>query len=205
MWEIWVALPGKGNSSCKSSSTHSYQHLQYFPVSKQLYGCGCFRFLTCAQMFMHVTAHGACMDTVRESALKVDPGREKYLAVWGTWTCVRLAPGFSVGCSTNWAIPSFQCRWVSWKDVHLTATSILPITACTSKLQYVSKVRYHTLLLPNFFLFHLFVVLACAAWTQLVQGKVYSIRIFVCMCGVLPLVGKQHHILTLQKQQGLLS
>ena len=44
--EIWVALPGKGDSNCKSSTTHSYQHLQYFPVSKQLYGCRCFRFLT---------------------------------------------------------------------------------------------------------------------------------------------------------------
>ena len=44
--EIWVALPGKGDSNCKSGTTHSYQHLQYFPVSKQLYGCRCFRFLT---------------------------------------------------------------------------------------------------------------------------------------------------------------
>ena len=28
----------------------------------------------CAQMLMHVTAHGGCTNTVRESALKVDSG-----------------------------------------------------------------------------------------------------------------------------------
>ena len=38
--------------------------------------CQCWRFLMWAQMLMHVTAHGGCMDTVRESALKVDSGRK---------------------------------------------------------------------------------------------------------------------------------
>ena len=57
---------------CKSSATHSYQCVQYFPVSKQWYGCQCLRFLTCTQMLMHVISHGGCTDTVRESALNTD-------------------------------------------------------------------------------------------------------------------------------------
>ena len=36
-WEFQVSLPGSGYSSCKSSSIHSYQCVQYFHVSKQWY------------------------------------------------------------------------------------------------------------------------------------------------------------------------
>ena len=64
------------HSSRKSSATHSYQCVQYFPVSKQWYGCQCWGFLTCTRMSMHATAHGGCRDTVRESALKADSGRK---------------------------------------------------------------------------------------------------------------------------------
>ena len=35
-----------------------------------------FLFLTCTRMLMHAIAHGGCMDTVRESALEADSGRE---------------------------------------------------------------------------------------------------------------------------------
>ena len=38
------------HNSCKSSATHFYQYVQYFPVSEQLYACRLGEFLTCAQM-----------------------------------------------------------------------------------------------------------------------------------------------------------
>ena len=47
----------------------------YFRVSKQWYGCQCLGFLTCTQMLACAIAHRACMDTTRESAPKVDFGR----------------------------------------------------------------------------------------------------------------------------------
>ena len=53
------------HSSRKSSATHSYQRVQYFPVSKRWYGCQCLGFLTSAQMLMHAIAHGGCSGTVR--------------------------------------------------------------------------------------------------------------------------------------------
>lgn len=45
-------------SSHKISATHSYQCVWYFRVSKERYGCQCFRSLTCAQMLVHAIAHG---------------------------------------------------------------------------------------------------------------------------------------------------
>ena len=77
----------------------------YFRMSKQCYGCQCLGFSTCAQMLRHVIAHGGCTDTVRQSALKAESAR-KSLAAPGNWTFISIAPGFSVWCSTNWAIPS---------------------------------------------------------------------------------------------------
>ena len=58
----------------KSSATHSYQCVQYFPVSRQWCGCQCLGFLTRARMLIHAIAHGGCTDVVRESALAVDSG-----------------------------------------------------------------------------------------------------------------------------------
>ena len=63
-------------SSRKSSATHSYHCAQYFPVSKQWYGCQCLGFLTCTQLLMHAIAHGGRTDTVRQSALEADSGRK---------------------------------------------------------------------------------------------------------------------------------
>ena len=71
-------------------------------VSKQWYGCQCLGFLTCAQMLMHVIARGGCTDSVKESALKITSRRKR------TWTCISIVPGFSFGCSTNWAITTGQ-------------------------------------------------------------------------------------------------
>ena len=68
---IWVR-----HSRRKNSATHSYQCDRYFPVSKQWYGWQCSGLFTCAQMLMHAIAHGGRTNTVRESALKVDSGRQ---------------------------------------------------------------------------------------------------------------------------------
>ena len=52
---------------------------------------------------MRAIAHEGCTDTVRESALEVDPGRlqqqniNPLIIVSGTGTRVRIAPGVSVG------------------------------------------------------------------------------------------------------------
>ena len=45
-----------------SAATHSYQCVLYFRLSKHWYGCHCLGFTTCAQILMHATAHGGCMD-----------------------------------------------------------------------------------------------------------------------------------------------
>ena len=81
------------NSFAESPNIHSYGCVQYFRVFTQcMHGYQCLRFLACTQMFMNAIAHGGCRDTVRESALKDDPGRN-LLAALGTRTCVSVAPG----------------------------------------------------------------------------------------------------------------
>ena len=55
-----------------TAAAHSYQCVQQFCVSKPWCGCQCLGFLTCAQMLMHATAHGGCMNIVRESVLKAN-------------------------------------------------------------------------------------------------------------------------------------
>ena len=92
------------HSSCKkSSATHSYQWVRYFPVSRQCYGCHCLGFLTCAQMLNHANAPGI-VQTPRSVRTKADSGRRKNknLAAPGTRTRVSIAPDFSVGRSTSW-------------------------------------------------------------------------------------------------------
>ena len=59
-----------------TAAAHSYHCVQQFCVSKPWCGCQCLGFLMCTQMLMHATAHGGCMNTVRESALKVDLERK---------------------------------------------------------------------------------------------------------------------------------
>ena len=41
------------------------------------YDCQCLGILTCAHMLMQTIAHGGCTDTVRQSTLEVDYGRER--------------------------------------------------------------------------------------------------------------------------------
>ena len=60
-----------------------------------------FFFLTCAQMLMHAIAHGACTDTVTESALEVDSGRKIPCRTGDSNPASVWRPtGFSVGRST---------------------------------------------------------------------------------------------------------
>ena len=91
------------HSNCKSSATHSCHCEQHqFHLSRQRYGCQCVGFVTCMQMLMHAIAHMGCMVTIRESALKIDPGREIPFRMGDSVPrqyC--LLPGFSVGCSAN--------------------------------------------------------------------------------------------------------
>jgi len=95
------------NSSRKSSATHSYLCVWYFHVFKLWYGCRCSGFLTFVQILMHVIARRGCTDTVRVRT--ENWFGDKSLATPGTWTRVNIAPGFSVGRSTNRAIPVPSC------------------------------------------------------------------------------------------------
>ena len=89
------------HSSHKSSATLSYQRVQYFCVSK--HGCHCLGFWTCEQILMHVIAHGGCADAVRESAQKVNYGRNVPCHTRDLSLCQYCAWLFSLN-STNWAI-----------------------------------------------------------------------------------------------------
>ena len=91
--KIWFALRQENlvcltagkfglHSSCKSSSSHSLQCVQYFHAFKQWYVCQCLGFLMCTQLLMHAIAHGGCMATIRESALKVDSREKNGLLHW---------------------------------------------------------------------------------------------------------------------------
>ena len=90
------------HSSRKSSAARSYQHVWYFHVSKQWYGCQCLGFLSCVQVLMNAVARRGCTDTVRVCTGSW-PG-QKCLAIPGTQTCISIVPGFSSKRSTSWAI-----------------------------------------------------------------------------------------------------
>ena len=91
------------HSSRKSSATHSYHCVQYFPLSKQWYGCQCLRFLT----FADVDAHGGCTDTERESALKADSGRK-------------------IPCRTGDSNPRQYCAWIFNRTLYPLSYHPLP-------------------------------------------------------------------------------
>ena len=64
---------GQGYSSCKSSSS---QTCQGFHVHIQWHGFQCLGSLTCVQTLRHAVVHGGCMNTVRESAWKLDSSKK---------------------------------------------------------------------------------------------------------------------------------
>ena len=118
-WCFLVLQPLAGNSgrltrvrhsSRKSSATHSNRCVQYLRVSKQWYGCQCHFWI-----FNVNTDVDSARDCTRwlyghsktENTLKMDSGRNIPCRTW-TRTRVSIAPGFSVGCSTNCVIP---CLW----------------------------------------------------------------------------------------------
>ena len=89
-----VTLTRVGRAAAR---THCYRCVQYCRVSKQWCGCQFSGFLTCTRMLMHAIANGGCTDTVRESALKADSGRNIPFRTGG----LSIAPGSSVGRCTN--------------------------------------------------------------------------------------------------------
>ena len=62
--EIWVALPGYGTAATRAVLPIPVSMCSIF-MSKQLYGCQCLGFLTCAQVLRHAIVHWGCTDTVR--------------------------------------------------------------------------------------------------------------------------------------------
>ena len=100
----FVGSPHSGrHSSRKSSATYSYQ-CQYFWYVQTMV-C-----LPTLGIFSLLTDVDAC-DFTREH-WKFTPG-EKSLAAPGTRTRVSIAPGFSFGHSTNWAILPIMYRFFS--------------------------------------------------------------------------------------------
>ena len=53
------------NSPQEQRCTYSCQCGQYFPTSKQWYGCQCLGFLTCEKMLVRAIVHEGCTDAVR--------------------------------------------------------------------------------------------------------------------------------------------
>ena len=86
-WTLWASfhpVMTVGNIISRSEIPTLRLRLQYFRVSRQWHGCQHLGFLTCAHMLMHVTAHGGCTNSVRESALKANCWR-KALCRTGQW------------------------------------------------------------------------------------------------------------------------
>ena len=71
LWEMWVALP-VGKAQQPQLQEQHYPFLSVCAVSKQWFGCQCLGVLMSTQIIIHAISHRACMDAVRESALKVD-------------------------------------------------------------------------------------------------------------------------------------
>ena len=65
------------------------------------------------QMLMNAIAHGACADTVKRVCTENQLWKKNPLPHRGLGTCVSIAPGFSVGRSTNWAIHAPRCSMYS--------------------------------------------------------------------------------------------
>ena len=109
-------------SSHKTSTTHSYQFVEVFRLSEQWYGCQCLRFLTRAQMLMHVISQRGCADTVRESAQKLTLGK-KSLA----------APGYLTTLYIVWIARKQHCLW---SDMFGEVMGELFATFCLSVIFY---------------------------------------------------------------------
>ena len=93
------------HSSRKSSATHSYHCVQYFRVSKQWYNCQCLGFLTCAQKSRNAVAHKGLYGHRKRVCTGSRLWEKNPLPNWGHEPASVLRLAFSIGRSTNWAIP----------------------------------------------------------------------------------------------------
>ena len=66
---------------------------------------------------MHALAHGVCTDTVESLHWTFMFGETKCLVAPGTLTRVCIASGFSIGRSTNLAIPAPNTEMLLQRDV----------------------------------------------------------------------------------------
>ena len=92
----WGNLTWVRHSSCKSSTTHSHQCVQYFGVSEQWYSCRCCGFLTCPDDACNCTRR---LYRHRKSLhLKVTQGENPTVLAQGNQTHISyiIAPGFSL-------------------------------------------------------------------------------------------------------------
>ena len=93
---------------------HSYQSMQYCPMSKQRYGCECLGFLRAHRRWC-MRFHTGVVRTPQETREhRLSLLREKSSATPGTQTHVSIAPDFSVGCSANWVIPLLAGYFTNW-------------------------------------------------------------------------------------------
>ena len=106
-------------------------------MSRHRHGCQRLGFLTCAQMLMHVIAHGGCSDTERESALDVDSGR-KMLCCAGdstpfqycTWLFSQTLYQWSYA-PTGVIIKACQEKGIcSWVHFFTACPSCTPLATC---------------------------------------------------------------------------
>ena len=110
---------------------YQYQCVQYFHVSKHWYGCQCVWLLTFAKMMMHAIAYWSCVNTIRESALKVNSGRKCMpLLHWGIKpaSVLRLVFGLKL-YQLSYPAPSCWCRNVAWSGSKV----------CSGKMKFLSK------------------------------------------------------------------
>jgi len=90
-------------------------------------------FLTCAQMLMHVSAHGGLYGNCKSLHWRLTLGKNS-LAASGTWTSVSTVASFSDRCCTNWALPHL-CLSVSKAKVSKASRKFQTETERGLKLQ----------------------------------------------------------------------
>ena len=118
--------------SRKSSATHCYRCVQYFPVSEQCHS-QCLGFLTCTQMLMRATA---CVltDTVTESALETDSGRKIPCRTGDSNPCQRYSWFFS---RMHYRL-SYSCPFMKIQNICVFKT---PLRASAKTHEYTCMPR----------------------------------------------------------------
>ena len=133
---------------------------------------------------MHATAHGGCMDTTGSLHWKLTLGEKSLAAPW-TRTRISTAPGFSVGHSTNWAMPApsvvlhhiihslmptathittHPCFWDNWLQQLSTTTMSFTDTSCHTNHNTTMHLFNHV------FLHYALILLRCSAMENQLSG-----------------------------------